>query len=132
MSENQKELAYALLATGLTDKAYRMARLIMENELLLTESDKKRTRPSRWPLPQGYILDRDPEFYFFTIFGAPSGMEPWGGESRVITYPLTFPLIRAISSAPPLVVSATTQLKSWRDPKKACAYCKGRKTSPWS
>ena len=103
MDPKQKELAFALLATALTDKAYRMARQIMENELILREEDRKRKgKPARWPLPPGYILDRDPEFYFFTVFGPPGGTEPWGWRVQGHHLSLNFSLAKGelISTTP--------------------------------
>jgi hypothetical protein len=69
MDENQRQLAYGLMATGLADKANEQARLIIEHEAVLGPLEKEQGRVT-W--------DRDPLLYSWTIFGDPAGTEPWG------------------------------------------------------
>lgn len=69
MDQNQRELAYFLMSMGLTEKSYRQAKEIIELETVLGALEKK----------QGQVtFVRDPELYYFTVFGDPSGDEPWG------------------------------------------------------
>ena len=69
MDPKQRELAHALMATGLTDQSYRQAKLIIEHENVLGPLEKE----------QGMVtFVRDPELYYFTVFGEPGGQDPWG------------------------------------------------------
>ena len=67
MTQDQRLLAQGLLATGLSHRGYTKAVSIMslESVLAILEKDKKGA-----PV-------RDPENYFFSIFGTP-GTSPWG------------------------------------------------------
>jgi hypothetical protein len=67
MSYEQRLLAHALLATGLSHRGYAKAVSIMSLEAILAELEKGR----------GGGAVRDPELYFVSIFGQP-GKEPWG------------------------------------------------------
>jgi hypothetical protein len=66
MSGEQRRLAQALLASGLSRSGYDKARDIISLETILAE------------LEQGGGPTRDPELYYVTIFGSPGGSEPWG------------------------------------------------------
>ncbi len=69
MEPSQRELAYAVMASGLTADSYQKAKLIIEHEAVLGPLEKE----------QGKVtFDRDPELYYFTVFGDPSGADPWG------------------------------------------------------
>lgn len=61
---NQRKLAHDFLKTGLSQRGYLKATTIIELETVLRELEKR--------------ADRDPELYYFTIFGRPSLKEPWG------------------------------------------------------
>jgi hypothetical protein len=61
----QRQLAHQLLKTGVSQSGYLKATTIMELEIVLRELQRERT-------------DRDPEVYYFTIFGEPSLKQPWG------------------------------------------------------
>ncbi len=66
MSPYQKRLAAALLAAGLSQQGYIKAETIMslEDVLRIAEKDDGERR--------------NPEKYYFSIFGAPSDSKPWG------------------------------------------------------
>ncbi len=69
MTQEQRDLAFALMASGLTDKSYGQAKMIIEHENVLGPLEKE----------QGQVtFVRDPELYYFTVFGEPGGEEPWG------------------------------------------------------
>ncbi len=70
MNEEQRKLAYALMATGLTDDSNRKAQLIIDHESVLGPLEQER----------GLItFVRDPLLYSWTIFGDPAtDSEPWG------------------------------------------------------
>lgn len=68
MTPEQRLLAEALLATGLSHTGYSKALSIMSLEAVLREIEKGKVG--------GAV--RDPEMYFVSIFGAPGTKEPWG------------------------------------------------------
>ena len=70
MTPEQRPLAYALMATGLTEESNRQAQLIIEHEAVLGPLEKERGRVT-W--------ERDPLLYSWTIFGDPGNdSAPWG------------------------------------------------------
>ncbi|HEV7404848.1 MAG TPA: DUF3500 domain-containing protein [Chthoniobacteraceae bacterium] len=66
MNQGQRLLAQALLTTGLSPQGYGKALGIMSLEDVLAELEK-----GKGPI-------RDPENYFFSIFGEPDAKQPWG------------------------------------------------------
>ena len=69
MEPSQRELAYAVMASGLTADSYQKAKLIIDHEAVLGPLEKE----------QGKVtFVRDPQLYYFTVFGDPSGADPWG------------------------------------------------------
>ena len=69
MEPSQRELAMAVMASGLTTESYEQAKLIIEHENVLGPLEKE----------QGLItFVRDTELYYFTVFGQPGGKDPWG------------------------------------------------------
>ena len=73
MDANQRELAYALMATGLTEKSYEQAKQIIEHELVLGLLEKDEGKVT---------FSRDPELYYFTVFGEPGTEDPWGWRAE--------------------------------------------------
>ena len=68
MNEEQRKLAHGLLHSAVSQLGYDKAKTIMSLEAILHELEKGR---SGAPL-------RDPERYYFTIFGQPSESDRWG------------------------------------------------------
>lgn len=68
MNEGQRKAAFALLASSLSAIGDEKATTIMHLEGILRELEKNR---------QGGQI-RDPERYYFTLFGDPSSAEAWG------------------------------------------------------
>jgi hypothetical protein len=66
MTPEQRPLAYALIATGLSQRGYAQALNIMSIEAVLAEIEQ-----GRGPL-------RDPEWYHISFFGEPENDHPWG------------------------------------------------------
>lgn len=66
MSEEQRTLAHALLRKGLGARGYEKVTTIISLENVLKE------------IEQGRGPVRDPENYFFTVFGEPNAKTPWG------------------------------------------------------
>ncbi len=69
MAPRERDVAFSLLHTALSDDGYRTARAIMANEAVLGKLES--TMP-------GTHLIRDPERYFVTVFDTAAGYEPWG------------------------------------------------------
>lgn len=69
MSAPQRELAFALMATGLSVRGNATAHQIIDLEPILKEVETMEGRVNPPP--------RDSERYWFSIFGAPGGPEPW-------------------------------------------------------
>ena len=73
MDGSQRELAFDLMSTGLTETSYQQARKIIDLESVLGPLEKER----------GVIsFKRDPELYYFTIFGEPGGDDPWSWRTE--------------------------------------------------
>src|SRR5262249_42871324 len=70
MTSPQKRLAGALLASGLSQTGYMKAATIMRLGGILEQMEAASG--------QAMASQRDPEGYFFTIFGEPSSTSPWG------------------------------------------------------
>jgi hypothetical protein len=76
MTEPQRKLAHDLLKAGLSQRGYMTASQIMDLETVLDGIEAaQRTRETS---PRGQPLVRDPEKYFFSIFGTPSTHDTWG------------------------------------------------------
>ena len=69
MEPAQRELAMAVLASGLTDESYEQAKLIIEHEDVLGPLEKENGIKT---------FVRDTTLYYFTIFGEPGGEGAWG------------------------------------------------------
>ncbi len=67
MSEVRRALAHQLLRTGLSDGGYATANAVMEMETILRDLEG----------PGGRFV-RDPELYYFSIFGTPGDTGAWG------------------------------------------------------
>ena len=61
------------MASGLSDRAYEQAVQIIDHEAILGPLEKEEGRIT-W--------SRDPELYYFTVFGEPGGQDPWAWRAR--------------------------------------------------
>lgn len=66
MSPEQKKLAIALVQAGTSESGSKQAVAVMNLEAILREQEK------------GGAMVRNPEWYFFSIFGSPSKSGKWG------------------------------------------------------
>ena len=66
MSADQKKAALALVRSGTSEQGNVAAVTIMSLEAILRDQEK------------GGAMVRNPEWYFFTIFGTPSKTGQWG------------------------------------------------------
>jgi hypothetical protein len=81
MSDGQRKLAHALLHAGLSQKGYLKAETIMSLENVLRDLE-------------GGNLSRDPELYYFTVWGTPSEKETWGWRVEGHHISLNFTLVK--------------------------------------
>lgn len=72
MNDRQRKAAFALLQAGLSEIGYYKARQIMSLERILHELERSRAN--------GPI--RDPERYYFTIYGQPGETGKWGWSAE--------------------------------------------------
>lgn len=70
MNEAQRKLAHDLLRSGLSHRGYTTATAIMDLEAVLHDLENSDGRKGRFV--------RDPELYFFTVFGTPAAKGTWG------------------------------------------------------
>jgi hypothetical protein len=77
MTAAQRKLAHDLLKAGLSQRGYLTASSIMELETVLGALETAQRAAAAQP-PRGTPLVRDPERYFFSVFGNPSARDPWG------------------------------------------------------
>ncbi len=101
MTSAQRSLAFGLLKSGLSDVGYLKATTIMAlEEILLVE--EKGTGPLR-----------DPELYFFTVFGTPADSGKWGwrveGHHLSLNYTLENGVI--LSASPSFFGSNPAQVR---------------------
>jgi hypothetical protein len=91
MTEEQKKLALALLATGLSKPGYEKATTIMTLEPILAEMEG----PNR-------KFPRDPELYYVSLFGTPDAKGVWGWrvEGHHVSINMTLVDGKSIASAP--------------------------------
>jgi hypothetical protein len=88
MNPQQRELAQALLKSGLSQKGYTAATSIMQLETILRAVEKNDRR--------------DPEGYFFSVFGTPSANGAWAWRVEGHHVSLRFTVVKgmAVASSP--------------------------------
>jgi hypothetical protein len=77
MNESQRALARELLKAGLSQRGYLTATSIMDLETVLRAVEAAQRAAAPQP-PRGTPIVRDPEIYFFSVFGTPSAKDTWG------------------------------------------------------
>jgi len=93
MDPAQRHLAYALLGSGLGTDGFRKTALIMSLEQILREIEQA---PER----------RDPEKYFFSIFGKPEAAGTWGWRCEGHHCSVNFTLVAGQLSGTPNFLGA--------------------------
>jgi Protein of unknown function (DUF3500) len=94
MTEPQRQLARALLKTGLSQHGYLTATSIMDLETILGDLERRNPGPA--------AIVRDPELYFFSVFGTPSTRDPWGWRVEGHHVSLNFTVVKGtpVASTP--------------------------------
>jgi len=90
MTEPQRKLAHALLRSGLSQRGYDTYTAIIQLENILRDLEK------------GGKFERNPEKYFFSIFGTPNAKGTWGWRVEGHHISLHFSVVNgtAIASSP--------------------------------
>ncbi len=101
MSAEQRGLAHGILRAGLSRRGYLTASTIIDLELVLREMGES---------PRF----RDPELYFFSVFGTPSRAAPWGFRAEGHHLSLNFTLVRdtLIATAPAFFGANPAEVRS--------------------
>ena len=73
MDEGQRKLAYAIMASGLNNDAYTKATQIIDHEVILGGVEIEQN---------DITFVRDPELYYFTVFGEPGSEKPWAWRAE--------------------------------------------------
>ncbi len=86
-----RQLALALLSTGLSQRGYEKAVTIMSLEAVLAELEGPNRR-----------IPRDPDLYHVWVFGKPGGKDPWGWrvEGHHVSVNFTVAGDRVLASSP--------------------------------
>jgi hypothetical protein len=90
MTAGQKKLARLLLEAGTSEVGYKKATTVMSLEAILADLEK------------GGRIARDPELYFFTVFGTPSKTGKWGWrvEGHHLSLNFTIDKGKVVSATP--------------------------------
>ncbi len=102
MTEEQRMRAHDLLSAGLSQRGYLTATTVMELEGVLRE------------LEDGGRFDRNPELYFFSLFGTPGSDAPWGWRVQGHHLSLHFAIAdgRTVAATPHFFGSNPAQVRS--------------------
>jgi hypothetical protein len=115
MTEPQRQLARKLLESGLSQRGYLTATSIMDLENVLGALEAaRRTDDAR----RGNAMVRDPERYFFSVFGTPSAAGTWGWRVEGHHVSLHFMVVNGalIASSPSFFGSNPAEVRE--GPKK--------------
>jgi Protein of unknown function (DUF3500) len=117
MTPPQRKLAHELLKTGLSQRGYLTATQIMDLEMVLGALEAaERARSGRGEAARG--LERNPEKYFFSIFGTPSTHDTWGWRVEGHHVSLHFTIVNGsfVAGAPTFFGSNPAEVRE--GPKK--------------
>jgi hypothetical protein len=111
LDARQRKLAHDFLKTGLSQRGYLKAGTIMELELVLRAME-------------GHA-NRDPELYFFSVFGSPSTKDPWGWRVEGHHLSLNFTVVKGemVATSPSFFGANPAEVKE--GPRKGVRALKG-------
>jgi len=117
MTPAQRTLAHDLVKAGLSQRGYLTASSIMDLETVLGALEAEQRAAAAQP-PRGTPIVRDPERYFFSVFGTPSPRESWGWRVEGHHISLNFTIVNGamVSGAPAFFGSNPAEVRS--GPKK--------------
>ena len=109
MNEEQRKLARDLLHSGLSQRGYLTATSIMDLESVLGDLERRQG---------GGNIGRDPERYFFSVFGTPSARDAWGWRVEGHHVSLNFTIVNGalVAGTPSFFGSNPAEVKD--GPKK--------------
>ena len=84
LNAKQQEAAFSLMQSGLSPDGYQKARAIINLESILGEIEKTDGEAR---------LERNPEYYYFTVFGDPTGNGAWGWRAEGHHVSLNFTVV---------------------------------------
>ncbi len=102
MTSEQRAFAHDLLSTGLSQRGYLTVTAIMDLEVILQE------------IEGGDRFDRNPETYFFSVFGTPSTEGAWGWRVEGHHVSLHFTVVdgTAVAAAPAFFGTNPAQVRT--------------------
>jgi len=106
MNESQRQLAHALLKAGLSQHGYATATAIMNLETILRA------------LEGNGRMVRDPEIYYFSVFGEPTPKGPWGWRVEGHHVSIHFTVVGGTSVASSPTFLGTNPAEVREGPKK--------------
>ena len=117
MTPAQRALAHDLVKAGLSQRGYLTASSIIELETVLGALEAEQRAAAAQP-PRGTPIVRDPERYFFSVFGTPSTRDTWGWRVEGHHISLNFTVVNGtlVSGAPAFFGSNPAEVRS--GPKK--------------
>jgi len=98
MTPAQRKLAHELLKAGLSQRGYMTATQIMDLENVLGAIEAAQ-RSAGTSAEAARALERNPEKYFFSIFGTPSAKDSWGWRVEGHHVSLHFAVVSGALSA---------------------------------
>ena len=120
MNPSQRALAFDLMASGLSVRSSDQARQIVDLESILNVWERMQNVATHWR--------RDPELYYYSVFGDPSGTEPWAWRAGGHHIGLHFTVIdREVVSPLPFFFGPIPP-KSGTARKRAREFCRRRRT----
>ena len=101
MTEPQRKLAHDLLKVALSQRGYTTTVTVMNDLEAILRDTEAAARAARGNTT-GQANVRDPELYFFSVFGTPGGKTPWGWrvEGHHISLHFTLANGNTIAAAP--------------------------------
>src|SRR6266566_4834851 len=117
MNESQRGLAHDLIKAGLSQRGYLTATSIMDLESVLGALEAAQRAAAPQP-PRNAPLVRDPERYFFSVFGTPSTKDTWGWRVEGHHVSLHFTVVNGtlVAAAPTFFGSNPAEVRE--GPKK--------------
>src|SRR5499427_7985191 len=117
MTPAQRKLAHDLLKAGLSQRGYMTATQIMDLENVLNAIEAAQ-RASGTSAEAARALERNPEKYFFSIFGTPSTKDTWGWRVEGHHVSLHFTVVNGslVTGAPTFFGSNPAEVR--QGPKK--------------
>jgi hypothetical protein len=111
LNEKERKLAHDFLKTGLSQRGYLKATTIISLELVLRALERSE--------------HRDPELYFFSVFGTPSAKEPWGWRVEGHHLSLNFTVVKGTMVATTPSFFGANPAEVQEGPRKGVRALKG-------